>query len=138
MIGSLYLEDYDPSTTTPASGSSTPAEGKDGCDNSEHAAEVGQKDGSHQVHSIERSWEGQTAAPTSPLLGSALPVEDVWNFGRKKTKNDVQKRNKWNMAPPEPEPEPEAEPPLLVGTPARGNASPSFMEMHAKVFAIAS
>jgi hypothetical protein len=138
MIDYLYLEDYDPSTTTPASGSSTPTEGKYGCDNDGHTSEVGQKDGSYQAHSIEQSWERQAAAPTSPLVGSALPVEDGWNLDRKKTKKDVQKRNKWSMAPPEPGPEPEAEPPLLVGTPARGDASPSFMEMHAKVFAIAS
>jgi hypothetical protein len=38
------------------------------------------------------------------------------------------------MAPPEPEPEP----PLPVAALVKGGASSSFLEMHMKVFAIAS
>jgi hypothetical protein len=55
---------------------------------------------------------------------------------KKKTKKDVKKGMSWKMAPPEPEPKPGL--PLPIATLARGDASSSFMEMHAKVFAIAS
>jgi hypothetical protein len=114
MIDSLYLEDYDPSLT-PASGSSTPVESKDGCENIERTAEVAQTEDS--------------------FVGSAQPVEDMWGLNMKKTKKDKKGTNR-TVAPPEPEPEPE--PLLPVTTRARGDASSSFMEMHAKVFAIAS
>ena len=114
MIDYLYLEDYDPSLT-PASGSSTPVESKDGCENIERTAEVAQTEDS--------------------FVGSAHPVEDMWGLNMKKTKKDKKGTNR-TVAPPEPEPEPE--PLLPVTTRARGDASSSFMEMHAKVFAIAS
>jgi hypothetical protein len=114
MIDYLYLEDYDPSLT-PASGSSTPVESKDGCENIERTAEVAQTEDS--------------------FVGSAQPVEDMWGLNMKKTKKDKKGTNR-TVAPPEPEPEPE--PLLPVTTRARGDASSSFMEMHAKVFAIAS
>jgi hypothetical protein len=117
MIDHLYLEDYDPNLT-PASGSSTPVESKDGCENIERTADVVQTEES--------------------FFGSAQSVEDMWGLNRKKTKKDVKKGTNWIVAPPEPEPEPEPEPLLPVTTPAKGDVSSSFMEMHAKVFAIAS
>ena len=83
MIDYLYLEDYNPDLT-PASGSSTPVESKDGCENIERTAEVVQTEES--------------------FVGSAQPVEDMWGLNRKKTKKDVKKGTNWIVALHEPEP----------------------------------
>jgi hypothetical protein len=133
MIDYLYIEEYDPSIT-PALGSYNPAECKDGRDDIEHALEVAQKAKCHQADSIERSWEAQVAAPVVFPVGPVRPVEDMWRSARDKTKKEVKKGMSWNVALPEPEPESS----LSIAIPARGDVSSSFMEMHAKVYAIAS
>jgi hypothetical protein len=150
MVDYLYLHDYDPRTAIAPVSVSIGEDCKDE-ESTDRAAEVEQIVERHQSQSGVPVLGDKTKADDVPIDETVQPngTDDFWGFGSvvKKGKKEKKKTKRLDMWQPEPEPEPVPEPvseDYYLPTGSAGTASTvlhgrsSFLEMHAKVFAIAS
>lgn len=158
MVDYLYLHGYDPKTAIAPVSVSISEDCKD--EGSTHpAAEVEQTVECHQSQSGVPVSGDETKVDDFSIDETAQPnvTDDFWGFGsvtkkRRKGRKNTKRLDMWQSEPePEPEPEPEAAPELepvsedyhlsidstvTASTVLDGRSS--FLEIHAKVFAIAS
>lgn len=154
MVDYLYLHDYDPKTAVAPVSVSISEDCKDE-ESTDRAAEVEQTVECHQSQSGVPVSGDETKADDFSIDETAQPnvTNDFWGFGsvtkkRKKGRKNTKRLDMWQSEPePEPEPVPELGPvsedyhlpidsTVTASTVLDGRSS--FLEIHAKVFAIAS
>jgi hypothetical protein len=152
MVDYLYPHDYDPRTVIAPVSVSIGEDCMDG-ESTDRAAEVEHTVRRHQSQSGVLVLGDETKVDEVPVVETVRPngTDDLWGFGNvvKKVKKEKKKTKRLDMWQLEPEPVPEPVPEPMSGdyhlpTDTAGTASmvlhgrSSFLEMHAKVFAIAS
>jgi hypothetical protein len=152
MVDYLYLHDYDPVTAVAPVSVSIGEDCKDE-ESTDRAAEVEQTVECHQSQSGVPVLGDETKVDDFSIDKTAQPnvTDDFWGFGSvtKKGKKGKKNTKRLDMWQSEPQPEPVAEPEpvsedyhlpmdsaVTASTVLHGRSS--FLEMHAKVFAIAS
>lgn len=156
MVDYLYFHDYDPKTAIAPVSASISEDCKDE-GSTDRAAEVEQTVECHQSQSGAPVSGDETKVDDFSIDETAQPnvTDDFWGFGsvtkkRKKGRKNTKRLDMWQSEPepePEPEPVPELEPvsedyhlpidsTVTASTVLDGRSS--FLEIHAKVFAIAS
>lgn len=154
MVDYLYFHDYDPRTAIAPVSVSNGEDFKD-VESTDRAAEVEQTVECHQSQSGVSLSEDETKADDVLVDETVQPnvTDDIWGFGSvakkgKKGKKTTKRPLMWQPEPePEPEPEPAPEPvfggyhlprPAADAAPSALQGHLSFLETHAKMFAIAS
>lgn len=152
MVNYLYLHDYDPRTAIAPVSVSIGEDSKNE-ESTDRPAGVEPTVEHRQSQSGVPILGDETKADDDPVDETVQPngTDDLWGFGNvvkkgKKEKKKTKRLAMWQLEP-EPEPEPVPEPvsedyhlptdsAVTASTVLRGRSS--FLEMHAKVFAIAS